>query len=80
MGERYPRLEPHVLVALTIIHVSVNREPPGRDVGAEAAEDSGEPFADKMQRLVSLWREQSSRAAELDAAIRTNMEALGYGR
>ena len=52
---------------------------PGRYVGAEAAEDDGEPFEDKMKRLVAQYREQRDRAAELDANIAANLEALGFG-
>jgi type I restriction enzyme M protein len=51
---------------------------PGRYVGAEAAEDDGEPFADKMQRLSAQWREQQQEAARLDAAIADNLKALGF--
>jgi len=52
---------------------------PGRYVGAEAAEDDGEPFEEKMKRLVAQWREQQAEAAKLDAAIAKNLEELGYG-
>ena len=52
---------------------------PGRYVGAEAVEDEGEPFADKMQRLSAQWREQQQEAARLDAAIEVNLRELGYG-
>ncbi len=52
---------------------------PGRYVGAEAAEDDGEAFADKMQRLSAQWREQQQEAARLDAAIEANLKELGYG-
>jgi type I restriction enzyme M protein len=52
---------------------------PGRYVGAEAAEDDGEPFADKMARLSAQWREQQQEAARLDAAIEANLRELGYG-
>ncbi len=52
---------------------------PGRYVGAEAAEDDGESFADKMQRLVAtLWGQQAE-AARLDAAIAASLRELGYG-
>src|SRR5205809_7632756 len=36
---------------------------PGRYVGAEAQEDDGEPFEDKMQRLTATLREQQAEAA-----------------
>ena len=52
---------------------------PGRYVGAEAAEDDGEPFAEKMQRLVATLREQQAEALRLDAAIAANLRELGYG-
>jgi type I restriction enzyme M protein len=52
---------------------------PGRYVGAEAAEDDGEAFADKMQRLSAQWREQQQEAARLDKAIEANLRELGYG-
>jgi type I restriction enzyme M protein len=52
---------------------------PGRYVGAEAAEDDGEPFDAKMKRLVATLREQQAEAAKLDAAITANLRELGYG-
>ena len=52
---------------------------PGRYVGAEAQEDDGEPFGDKMKRLVAQLREQQAEATKLDAAIAANLKELGYG-
>jgi len=52
---------------------------PGRYVGAEAAEDDGEPFQQKMKRLTATLREQQAEAAKLDAAITANLRELGYG-
>jgi len=52
---------------------------PGRYVGAEAAEDDGEPFEEKIKRLAATLREQQAEAAKLDAAIATNLKELGYG-
>jgi type I restriction enzyme M protein len=52
---------------------------PGRYVGAEAQEDDGEPFEEKMRRLTTTLREQQAEAAKLDAAIATNLKELGYG-
>jgi type I restriction enzyme M protein len=52
---------------------------PGRYVGAEAQEDDGEPFAEKMQRLVAQLREQQAEARRLAAAIEANLKELGYG-
>ncbi len=51
---------------------------PGRYVGAEAQEDDGEPFEEKMQRLVAQLREQQAEAAKLDAAISANLRELGF--
>jgi type I restriction enzyme M protein len=53
---------------------------PGRYVGAEAVEGDGEPFEEKMARLVAELREQQAEAARLDVAIAANLEELGYGR
>ena len=52
---------------------------PGRYVGAEDAEDDGEPFEEKMKRLTATLREQQAEAAKLDAAIAANLKELGYG-
>lgn len=52
---------------------------PGRYVGAEAVEDDGEPFEEKMARLAAMLREQQKEAARLDAAIAANLKELGYG-
>jgi len=52
---------------------------PGRYVGAEAAEDDGEAFDDKMKRLTATLREQMAEGCKLDAAIATNLKELGYG-
>ena len=52
---------------------------PGRYVGAQAAEDDGEPFDDKMKRLTATLREQQAEAAKLDAAIAESLSELGYG-
>ncbi|MFO0773212.1 MAG: class I SAM-dependent DNA methyltransferase [Nitrospiraceae bacterium] len=51
---------------------------PGRYVGAEAVEDDGEPFAEKMKRLTTTLREQQQESARLDAAISQNLKGLGY--
>jgi type I restriction enzyme M protein len=53
---------------------------PGRYVGAEAVEGDGEPFEEKMKRLVTKLREQQAVGAKLDAAIVANLQELGYGR
>ena len=52
---------------------------PGRYVGAEPQEDDGEPFEDKMKRLVDRLREQQAKAARLDATIAETLKTLGFG-
>ncbi len=51
---------------------------PGRYVGAPPPEDDGEPFEDKMKRLVGQLREQQAEGARLDKAITDNLQALGF--
>jgi type I restriction enzyme M protein len=51
---------------------------PGRYVGAEATEEDGEPFEEKMKRLVVQLREQQTEALRLDAAIARNLQELGF--
>jgi len=48
-------------------------------VGAVAVEDDGEPFEEKMSRLVAQFREQQAEAARLDAAIAASLKEIGYG-
>ncbi|MBM4164132.1 MAG: SAM-dependent DNA methyltransferase [Lentisphaerae bacterium] len=52
---------------------------PGRYVGAEEIEDDGVPFEEKMAELSGELYEQMAEGVALDAAIRKNLEALGYG-
>ena len=51
---------------------------PGRYVGAAAAEDDGEPFADKMARLTAELRAQMAEGRRLDEAIWMSLEGLVY--
>ncbi|MGH8473063.1 MAG: N-6 DNA methylase, partial [Gammaproteobacteria bacterium] len=51
---------------------------PGRYVGAEAQEDDGEPFEEKMQCLTAQLKLQMAESAKLDEAIRTNLAVLGF--
>jgi len=51
---------------------------PGRYVGAAEVEDDGEPFEEKMPRLVAELHGQFSESAELEAAIRANLKSLGF--
>ncbi len=50
---------------------------PGRYVGAEQAEDEGEPFEEKMKRLTARLDDQFAESAKLEEAIRANLKALG---
>ncbi len=52
---------------------------PGRYVGAEEVEDDGDPFEEKMPRLVAELQTQFEESAKLEKAIKTNLQALGYG-
>ncbi len=51
---------------------------PGRYVGAEEAEDDGEPFGDKMQRLTNTLAGQFKESARLEKAIMKNLASLGF--
>ncbi|GAB6047984.1 class I SAM-dependent DNA methyltransferase [Methyloparacoccus murrellii] len=51
---------------------------PGRYVGAEAQEEDGEVFADKMARLTAQLAEQFGESARLEGEIRKNLAGLGY--
>ena len=53
---------------------------PGRYVGAEAQEDDGEPFEEKMQRLSVQLEAQFAEGAKLEQAIHRNLKELGYGK
>ena len=50
---------------------------PGRYVGAEEVEDDGDPFEEKMPRLVAELHAQFAESAKLEQAIRNNLEGLG---
>ena len=52
---------------------------PGRYVGAAEVEDDGEPFEEKMHRLVAQLREQTEQAKKLDQLIWANLGDIGYG-
>ncbi|MDR1190239.1 MAG: type I restriction-modification system subunit M [Verrucomicrobiales bacterium] len=51
---------------------------PGRYVGVEAAADDGEPFEEKMRRLVAELNAQFVESAKLEQQIKKNVERLGY--
>ncbi len=52
---------------------------PGLYVGAERQPDDGEPFDEKMKRLVGELRMQPAEGARLDTAIAQNLRLLGFG-
>jgi len=52
---------------------------PGRYVGAEAAEDDGEPFEEKMKRLTARLEEQFDQSELLEKYIKDTIRMLGYG-
>ncbi len=51
---------------------------PGRYVGAEEVEDDGDPFEEKMPRLVAELHAQFAESAKLEQAINANLKGLGY--
>ena len=51
---------------------------PGRYVGAEVVEDDGDPFEEKMPRLVAELYAQFADSAKLEQAIKANLRRLGY--
>ena len=52
---------------------------PGRYVGAEEVQDDGDPFEEKMPRLVAELDAQFAESAKLEQAIKGNLRGLGYG-
>ena len=50
---------------------------PGRYVGAEDVEDDGEPFEEKMTRLVTELNGQFAESAKLERSIKANLRGLG---
>ncbi len=48
-------------------------------MGAEEVEDDGEPFEEKMNRLVAELNSQFAESAKLEKAIKANLGELGYG-
>jgi type I restriction enzyme M protein len=51
---------------------------PGRYVGAEEVEDDGDPFEEKMPRLVAELHAQFAESAKLEEAILAHLKGLGY--
>jgi len=52
---------------------------PGRYVGAEEVEDDGDPFEEKMPRLVAELHAQFAESTKLEQAIKAKLKGLGYG-
>ena len=52
---------------------------PGRYVGAEEVADDGDPFEEKMPRLVAELHDHFEESGKLEKAIRANLRGLGYG-
>jgi len=53
---------------------------PGRYVGAEDVEDDGDPFEEKMPRLVCELQAQFVESGKLEQTIKANLRGLGYAR
>jgi type I restriction-modification system DNA methylase subunit len=51
---------------------------PGRYVGAEEVADDGDPFEEKMPRLVAELHAQFAESAKLEQAIKANPRGRGY--
>ncbi len=51
---------------------------PGRYVGIEDIEDDGIAFEERMEQLSTELSEQFTKSEQLDAAIKKNLETLGY--
>ena len=52
---------------------------PSRYVGAEEIKDDRIPFEEKMAELSATLYQQFDKANQLEATIKKNLEALGYG-
>jgi len=53
---------------------------PGRYVGAEEVEDDGEPFEEKISRLVAELTQQFAESEKLERGIKANLKGLGYAK
>jgi type I restriction enzyme M protein len=51
---------------------------PGRYVGSEETADDGEPFDEKMRKLVCELNAQFAESAKLEQQIRNNLGTLGF--
>jgi type I restriction enzyme M protein len=66
--------------ATTEIAAHGNVLTPGRYVGAEEIDDDGEPFGEKMPRLVAELHAQFAESRKLEQTIKANLGGLGYGQ
>jgi type I restriction enzyme M protein len=73
--------QPGFCKAATLAEIKANDYvlTPGRYVGAAEIEDDGIPFEEKMAELSQTLYRQMAESEKLDAVIRRNLEALGYG-
>ncbi|MCW0217031.1 MAG: hypothetical protein OJI67_01800, partial [Prosthecobacter sp.] len=78
---KMPRILPGFCKSATLEEIATHGHvlTPGRYVGAEDVEDDGEPFEEKMARLVAELNGQFVESAKLEQAIKANLEGLGYG-
>ena len=51
---------------------------PGRYVGVEEEEESGEKFEEKMEKLTNELDQQFTKSKELEEEIRKNLKGIGY--
>ena len=51
---------------------------PGRYVGAEAVEDDGIPFDEKMKDLTTQLKKQMEEGSKLDEEIKKNLLGIGF--
>ena len=51
---------------------------PGRYVGITEAEDDGEPFQEKMERLTGELSELFAKSHELEAEIKKQLASIGF--
>ena len=51
---------------------------PSRFAGVAPHRDDGEPFEDKMTRLVAEFHAQQAESARLDVALEANLKRLGF--
>ena len=52
---------------------------PGRYIGAEEVEVDGDPFEEKMPRLVAELQAEFTESSKLEQSIKANLRKLGYG-